>query len=1350
MMTTWELTYFIAESLEPESPDTLKFKDPFRIKGRLLKDGLPAPADTVILIIARHEDDDTDWDDWSTLKFHYGMTDSNGDGYFSETIYNVEGSEKTLNKYGSWTFRPVKGAQVLSNSDSLQMDSREAIFFFKDKPKEVWLPDEHGQFVWWLKDADTFEIIEGMVCGYHRVNEGSYYWKSSANPTTRSFTAEDPIGYETLEWVYVGDNAYARNDSARIFHSDWGTFPDDTRDKLYIQIGEPTSLELIDIGDKYWGTTVKPAGILKDSDDNPIGNAPIIFDIDTPTGPLETKTAYTNSSGIAEYPDTITQEVAWIDGRVTVDIDYLLDRERGRVIDGRLIPYVANSDTEEYNVKKREPDLTSEVPQYKPDGGSWTGPYSKNELAGLGLPIGYTVKLKYTLEDTIDESGLEGWTITLSFSGEGVIKDDVDLTATDSNGETTYDWLLESPPVTWTVTASTSPPVSVEDKYIDAGNSITAVVGPSYTEITYDGPTTVKPDVENIYKFRLMDKGEDEPIAGEHITLTIDYTAHPDSPQTTDYTGWVEYHHTFAEADIGTHTLTAGFAPEDSDYATATKVVEVTVEKKDTSISIDGPDTLEIESIGEWSGELIDVDTSTGIAAQNIRVSKNGEEDWQIIPTDENGQYTFEWRPTVEELGNWTITVNYDGDTEYESCTNNTAVTIEKKTGSITYSINHVEPVPEADMVIEGYLLEEQMEEKGDEVISLYKNSDLIMSTLTSNEDWNRGYFKLEFSAPMTLGEYTYKIKWEGDEEWKAIEETEDIEVKKEIPSVVLSVPDTVIEEADFIVGVAFLSFNGGVVEGLKPSVYDVDEVPPMVIQELDLDADGIDRITERVQCGTHNWGLGFDGNYQLNSIDPTTQSKSFKAITKPDLSRPKFQVKIYDSDDVEKGTISPLDKISSLQLNRNIAPEADSYSIKLDNKDSYYSDKTERGDRVSIYLGYEPIVWTDTPLALRGIVEDTERSLTSKGELYTIKGQDYMLYLKNAIVDKQYRDKTPYYVLTDSTENIFKEAGLDDDFNFEIVAPKGWSDRGYFTFDGKSVLDCIKDIKDRCEKSGVEYEFFVKSDATKPIFILRPKLASPLSSEVLEIGKNVSTIRITDEISPVRNKIRVRGAKLPTEQTDKFDWYPDGAEGEQYLISGTTFYLTYGDIIQVSFLAIDGVKKEEGVDYTLDSLVGTINLTEEPKEGVEVEVNYKYRKRIECVGGELTEGYSPTTGWWTDTNSINNVTWGKPRELSITTELEDVVELDSIAKALLLEYRDPVQYSKISTRGLFLSEAGYDVKIIYSDEGINEYQKIATLNQAFSKTKGFVSNVDLQEISPSIGSVISKIIGGDIWFRID
>lgn len=1044
----------------------------------------------------------------------------------------------------------------------------------------------------------------------------------------------------------------------------------------------------------------------------------------------------TDSHGVAIFSN-ITHSSSWLtEGLSTVTL------KASFVWTPEVWPhYLTKTDEIKYEVTKRDTSLQIIEPTY------YISPSPDSKLVGIEdgivVPLNCKIIYNFKLKDVFTGNGLGGKTIMLSFSGTDVTKEDVTLPPTDEDGNTSWTWeATEEPKTEWTLEANFDKN-GKDTLYNGSTDTSKITIGPEPTTIVPDVPEEIKVGEEALLRFRLIRNFTGEGLGpGYEITLTRDTVAHSadDYPKTTDATGWVEYPWDWngtspSKEQLGDNHLWAGWKG-DADYGPSIKKVTIKVPKKSTMVTTpEGPTVLTIGQEGTWTGNLLDtsVDPSVGIKGIRLGVLKNGEEWSETLATDEEGEFSFSWTPKIEdrideEDTGYTFTIKFLGTNEYEESYNNKLkVMVIRKTAELSYKLSDDHPVPEASMKIDGWLLDNQLIGLVGKTIELYKDDVLFDSTVTSSELGQEGYFEFSFDAPTTVKAYTFSLRWVGDTtEWSPIQYDFQVTVTKEIPIVYLSIPHTSVENTDFRLSACLISYHGAEVGSQTLKVYDIDA--ESVVDSGVTDTDGFLKLLQSLSKGDYNWRIDYDGSYQLEAKSSTPAT--FYVIEEPDYTRPKFLVRLYDSSGTEKD-ISPLEDIISLNLSRSTIPEADTFSTGLNNKDSKYSGEVAKGDRLGIYLAYEPTNWSKVPLAIRGMVEEIGRSLSTKGETLTLKGQDYALLLKNRwITDTKYEGKTPHYILTDTVESIFKKTNLDTEFDFDIVAPNGWPNKTNFSFDKKSILDCLKEIRDRStELMGREYEFFVVSKEVKPLLVFRPKLASPISCEELEVGKNVINAELKDVISSIKNRVQVTGAKKPFQEIMSFP----NVEANR-----TIFWLEQFDVRVISVGVDSGEgsqKKEEQVekDYIVNSQEGEVIFLQAPPEGSTVEITFEYPKKIICEG-------EAGSHWWINQESIDN---NEQRDFILPTSIENVEELDKLAKAILLAYKDPILAIKLKTKGLFMTEAGYDVEFKYSTEGLDSFYKIVNLDQNFTKGGGFISTVNLVERLPDIGEIIAGVIGG-------
>lgn len=1255
------------------------------------------------------------------------------DGKFSVEIKKGIGSYFTLPKAELYKFRCGSYELMLEMKENRYLEWIPRCSYFKlTKAPETKLM-KTTCYAYSLLDALTEETLK-KAHTYKRLWRGD-----TPEDCQESWTEERPeslsiyhrwfdpsvpkwvYGIQWLKWIWNGDDYYAPTQELRWIEDE----EEKAVQALEIRVGTPTLLTISGITEEeqYWGKQVGFTAELIDKEKGGIVNKS--FHISIKYG----ETLYWEDDWTGSGSKGWTIPSTWAGKKCTIEASFIGSP-------GIAPHYIASEDWKEFNVVKKPIKLTITTPTtYIPPGET-----EEREVDGpiWEVPLGSKATYGYTLKDATDDSPLISKTIAVKFKKEEA--EVTDTLVTGEEGDVSKQWVFTSgngfSTGYWIHTASYAGDTGYQAGEAETPSSLGIGKEPPRLEYKWKigagewqtGDCTIKVGEEGTFEWTLKRSITTDPITGADIMVTWRGGEHTSfGTKTTDGNGKVTYPWTPTDEEVGETMLQASY-DGDTYAARIDEGRKVEVLKIETSISLTGPTILVLEGKSSYEGILTEVPSSAGVEGASIEIYKDKqdwvdeEEPWKTETTDNTGKYIFYWTPEVIDLGTHILYVRFEEDDIHLACDTELTIGIEKKTGTISYKLSDDQPVPEASMWINGWLLDEQFACKGGETIELYKDDVLFDSTTTSSELGKKGYFEFSFDAPTEVKAYTFSLRWAGDAEWKAIQHDFQITVAKESPVVYLSIPHTSVEDTDFRLSACLISYHGAEVGSQTLEVYDIDA--ESIVDSGVTDTDGFLKLLQSLSKGDYNWRIDYDGSYQLEAKSSTPVA--FYLIEEPDYTRPKFLVRLYDSAGTEKD-ISPLEDIISLTLSRSTVPEADTFSTGLNNKDSKYSEGVARGDRVGIYLAYEPTNWSKVPLAIRGIVEETGRGLSTKGEILTLKGQDYTLLLKNRwITDAKYKGETPHYILTDTVESIFKKTDLDTEFDFDIVAPNGWPNKTNFSFDKKSILDCLKEIRDRStELMGREYEFFVVSKEVKPLLVFRPKLASPISCEVLEVGKDVINAELKDVISSIKNRVQITGAKKPFQESKSF---PNIGANQ------TIFDLEHSDV-RVLYLGVDDQKKEEGVekDFRVDSFSGMVIFEQPPPEGSTIDVTFEYLEEIVCEGDDGSH-------WWINQESIDN---NEQRDFILPTSIENIEELDKLAKAILLAYKDPILAIKLKTKGLFMAEAGYDVKFKYSTEGLDDFYKIVNLDQSFTKGGGFVSTVNLIERLPDIGEIIAGVIGG-------
>ena len=193
-------------------------------------------------------------------------------------------------------------------------------------------------------------------------------------------------------------------------------------------------------------------------------------------------------------------------------------------------------------------------------------------------------------------------------------------------------------------------------------------------------------DVINI-TFTLKDQ-LDRPITDENITITIkDYT----TQKTTDINGTTSIEHTIKSNE----TLINTTYPGNNNYNTNTTTLLVTAPKIETKLIVDDVDT----KVGQnftITGTLLDKDNQA-LTIETVNITVNGTT--QQATTNTAGQFNTTF--TLDQMGEYPITVIYPGTDIYNQSTNNTAIVTATKTDTqLTLNVSNSTPVNDTMITI--------------------------------------------------------------------------------------------------------------------------------------------------------------------------------------------------------------------------------------------------------------------------------------------------------------------------------------------------------------------------------------------------------------------------------------------------------------------------------------------------------------------------------------------------------------------------------------------------------------------------------------------------------------------------
>ncbi|AWX32561.1 Ig-like domain repeat protein [Methanosphaera sp. BMS] len=278
-------------------------------------------------------------------------------------------------------------------------------------------------------------------------------------------------------------------------------------------------------------------------------------------------------------------------------------------------------------------------------------------------------------------------------------------------------------------------------------------------------------DVINI-TFTLKDQ-LDRPIIDENITITIkDYTAN----KTTDITGTTSIEHTIKSNE----TLINATYPGNNNYNTNTTTLLVTAPKIETKLIVDDTDT----KVGQnftITGTLLDKDNQP-LPIETVNITVNGTT--QPATTNNLGQFNTTF--TLDQMGEYPITVIYPGTDVYTQSTNSTAkVTATKTNTKLTLTVSNNTPVNNTPITITVTLTDTT----GNKLTN--QNITLNIADKTFNIKTNSNGVATQTYTPTKVEKQTITAIYNGNSQYVNSTATTNITVKKINTKINLKVSNT-------------------------------------------------------------------------------------------------------------------------------------------------------------------------------------------------------------------------------------------------------------------------------------------------------------------------------------------------------------------------------------------------------------------------------------------------------------------------------------------------------------------------------------------------------------------------------
>ncbi|HLO04420.1 MAG TPA: Ig-like domain repeat protein, partial [Symbiobacteriaceae bacterium] len=464
------------------------------------------------------------------------------------------------------------------------------------------------------------------------------------------------------------------------------------------------------------------------------------------------------------------------------------------------------------------------------------------------------VTLSATLTKTTGGAPINGEPITFKVNGAVVA-----TVNTNSSGVATYTYTPTLPGATYTIDAI----YPGSGTYQNSAATGTLTVQKAVTTLTAADKTVVYGDTVNLEAVLMAGAS---PVAGATVQFKVGATVL--GTKLTDATGKAVWPNYSANQVAGDYTITATYAG-DASYEASSDTATLTITKRPVNIVVNPATT-------DWSYPVNLTATLTAAGGAPLSnqslVFKVGATTLGTKLTDATGKATLNWPANSLPPGNYTLTVEFAGDSAYQSGTGSAALTINKApttlTGqnvTLTYGVN-------------GQIIATL--KSGTTPISGKQISFVIDggAPLTATTDAT-GKATLTYAPNLAAGTYTINLAFAGDTNYLGATATATLTVQK--ATVTLTAADATVEFGKPVTLEATLAGPTGPINGATLTF--VVDGATVGTGPTDATGKATFTYTPSLAAGNYVVQVTYPGDaYYLNGSDSAqlTVTKALSAIT--------------------------------------------------------------------------------------------------------------------------------------------------------------------------------------------------------------------------------------------------------------------------------------------------------------------------------------------------------------------------------------------------------------------------------------------------------------------------------------
>ncbi|AWX33168.1 Ig-like domain repeat protein [Methanosphaera sp. BMS] len=460
---------------------------------------------------------------------------------------------------------------------------------------------------------------------------------------------------------------------------------------------------------------------LLDVDKNGVKDANITLTIKNTTDTLLTYNNLTGENGKLIYPVTVNNN-----DTITVEAKYA----------NESTVYKDASATLEFNVEYEQLNTTIEATINN------TQPY-----------VNDTINITYTLKDQLGYT-LPGQNILVT------IKDQTNTITTNNEGIASIEYTPTNNQTT-TITAT----YKANNPYQENSTTIQITANKIDTQLTLTVSNNTPINNTPINITVTLTDTDDNKLTNQNITIT---TGDKTFTVKTNNNGIVTQ--TYMATTLGKQTITATYNGN-SQYINSTATTSITVKKINTKLSVKVSNSTPVNNTNiTITATLTDADNKA-IANQNITI-KVSDKTFNI-KTNNNGIATQTYTPTKVEKQ--TITATYNGDSQHNSSTATTNITVKKINTKIDLKVSNTTPINNTQVTITVTLTDADGNKLANQQVTLNINGKTVTAKTNNNGIVTQNYTPTKVETQNITATYT------GDSRYNNSTKTIKITVKNKI-----------------------------------------------------------------------------------------------------------------------------------------------------------------------------------------------------------------------------------------------------------------------------------------------------------------------------------------------------------------------------------------------------------------------------------------------------------------------------------------------------------------------------------------------------------------------------------------